>query len=678
MANQSFSSTGGAAPTPGATVAFKTLATTGQSDIVADSATDILTLSAMGNFEVHHHASTDTVILSGGTGAGGGGSGDITGVTITTDTGGGSKAEDTAGSADFSIVGGTGAGVTNSGTTITIASEDSEIDHDALSNFVANEHIDWTASSAGTVHATNYTDTDTTYTAGNGITLNTAEFDIDAAQTTITSIYATDLILGEDSETAIDFGTVNEIRFNASNQVQMKLADGVFQPISDSDVDLGTTSVRWKDAYVDSITVSDTVSASGSTGGSVYGSSVHWTYVAENSGSPINFDTKDIYTTISSDVNYGDVIVMLHFEDTNGATSTTDDSFNMKAITFTGTSQISTVQKKFGSSSLLLDGNSDYLSIADASDLDLGTSDFTIECWFYYDDASSGTYATIFDRGNGNSSGTGPFWMAVKEDSGTYALVGTCASDGGAGNDVFEHYDAADITNNTWTHIAFARDGSDFYTYINGTATPLSGATASAVTDNNYPILIGARGQSGTGSYWGGYIDEFRMTVGTCRYPAGTPFTPSTTAFSGENRYQQTVVTGISGSAVPSDAEANEFSFKTISTTGQSDIVADTSTDTLTVSAMGDFEVHHHAASDTLILSGGPGAPNEFSFKTISTTGQTDIVADTSTDTLNVSAMGGFEVHHHATTDTLILSGGPAGSSQRTDFEIMMAAEVFR
>lgn len=33
------------------------------------------------------------------------------------------------------------------------------IDHDSLANFVANEHIDWTGASAGTIHATNYTNT---------------------------------------------------------------------------------------------------------------------------------------------------------------------------------------------------------------------------------------------------------------------------------------------------------------------------------------------------------------------------------------------------------------------------------------------------------------------------------------------------------------------------------------
>ena len=39
-------------------------------------------------------------------------------------------------------------------------------DHDDLNGFVTNEHIDWTGASAGTIHATNYTNT--TYTVGDG------------------------------------------------------------------------------------------------------------------------------------------------------------------------------------------------------------------------------------------------------------------------------------------------------------------------------------------------------------------------------------------------------------------------------------------------------------------------------------------------------------------------------
>ena len=53
-----------------------------------------------------------------------GGSGDITAVNITTDSGAGSKASDTSGDADFSLLGGDGVSVTNSGATITVALAD--------------------------------------------------------------------------------------------------------------------------------------------------------------------------------------------------------------------------------------------------------------------------------------------------------------------------------------------------------------------------------------------------------------------------------------------------------------------------------------------------------------------------------------------------------------------------
>jgi len=80
-----------------------------------------------------------------------------------------------------------------------------------------------------------------------------------AAQTAITSVLATDLKLGEDDQTKIDFETADEIHFYAANAEQVFVSDGVFGPQTDSDVDLGTTSTRFKDAFVDSITVTDDV-----------------------------------------------------------------------------------------------------------------------------------------------------------------------------------------------------------------------------------------------------------------------------------------------------------------------------------------------------------------------------------------------------------------------------------
>ena len=83
---------------------------------------------------------------------------------------------------------------------------------------------------------------------------NTIDIAVNAAQTTITSILATDIKIGEDDQTKIDFETEDEIHFYAANAEQVYISDGVFGPQTDSDVDLGTTGVRWKNAFIDTVT----------------------------------------------------------------------------------------------------------------------------------------------------------------------------------------------------------------------------------------------------------------------------------------------------------------------------------------------------------------------------------------------------------------------------------------
>ena len=89
------------------------------------------------------------------------------------------------------------------------------------------------------------------------------DFAINAAQTGITSILATDLKIGEDDQTKIDFEEPDEIHFYAANAEQVFVSDGVFGPQTDSDVDLGTTGVRWKNAFIDSITTTGDVTVGG-------------------------------------------------------------------------------------------------------------------------------------------------------------------------------------------------------------------------------------------------------------------------------------------------------------------------------------------------------------------------------------------------------------------------------
>ncbi len=69
---------------------------------------------------------------------------------------------------------------------------------------------------------------DTTYTAGDGLTLTGTDIDLDAALTTVTSIYNTGLKVGRDSGGDwIDFGTDNQIDFYVDNTNDMRLeSDG--------------------------------------------------------------------------------------------------------------------------------------------------------------------------------------------------------------------------------------------------------------------------------------------------------------------------------------------------------------------------------------------------------------------------------------------------------------------
>ena len=122
----------------------------------------------------------------------------------------------------------------------------------ALAEFISDTTGAMVGSNTETGIAVTYQDAD-----------NTIDFAINAAQTTITSLLATDIKIGEDDQTKIDFETADEIHFYAANVEQVYLADNIFGPQSDSDVDLGSTGVRWKDAFIDTITTTGDVTVGG-------------------------------------------------------------------------------------------------------------------------------------------------------------------------------------------------------------------------------------------------------------------------------------------------------------------------------------------------------------------------------------------------------------------------------
>ena len=93
----------------------------------------------------------------------------------------------------------------------------------------------------------------TALSAGTGVTLSTNTLNVDAAQTGITSLLATDIKIGEDAQTIIDFETANEIHFDADNAERVKIDATGLNVVSGS---LETATIDYTDGDL-AMTIAD-------------------------------------------------------------------------------------------------------------------------------------------------------------------------------------------------------------------------------------------------------------------------------------------------------------------------------------------------------------------------------------------------------------------------------------
>ena len=73
--------------------------------------------------------------------------------------------------------------------------------------------------------------------------------------------------------------------------------------------------------------------------------------------------------------------LLLNFNGSDAATSTTDASPSSHTISFEGNAQLDTAAKQFGTASLLLDGTNDAVNIAASNDFDFSDDNYTLECF---------------------------------------------------------------------------------------------------------------------------------------------------------------------------------------------------------------------------------------------------------------------------------------------------------
>ena len=96
--------------------------------------------------------------------------------------------------------------------------------------------------------------------------------------------------------------------------------------------------------------------------------------------------------------------------------------------------------------------------------------------------------------------------------------------------------------------------------------------------------------------------------------------------------------------------------FKTISVSGQSNVVADSATDTLTLVAGSNMTITTNAGGDTITFASSGGGGTQNVFNTFAVSGQTSVVADSTTDTLTLAAGSGIGITTNAGTDTITIA----------------------
>jgi cytoskeletal protein CcmA (bactofilin family) len=197
---------------------------------------------------------------------------------------------------------------------------------------------------------------------------NTLDFVLGSSQTTITSLTNTSLVVGRDADNDIDFSTDNTILFRAEGADQIKLVNGAIVPVTDNDIDLGTSSLEFKDAYFDGTVTADAFAGplTGNVTGNASGTAATVTEAAQS-----NITSLGTLTTLTVDNIIVNGTTIGHTDDTDLITladgiATVAGEISVTTLDIGGTNVTSTAAELN-----IIDGNTSATSttLADADRL---------------------------------------------------------------------------------------------------------------------------------------------------------------------------------------------------------------------------------------------------------------------------------------------------------------------
>jgi hypothetical protein len=201
-----------------------------------------------------------------------------------------------------------------------------------------------------------------------------------------------------------------------------------------------------------------------------------------------------------------DVVALLRFNGTDGATTTVDDSPLAHTVTLNSGAQLDDAIVFYGTTSLLVDGVNDYASIPDHADFHI-TGQFTLST-FIYPTALSGTdtiiaqYMTTGDQRGfllGIIGGKIRFW---------YSTAGTVAT-------LTQDFEGGSISVNTRYHVAVTRDISNILRiFVNG--KQVASKTEASAFHNSTAVLSCGAHNNGASNHFKGNIDSVLFVNGSC------------------------------------------------------------------------------------------------------------------------------------------------------------------
>jgi hypothetical protein len=208
---------------------------------------------------------------------------------------------------------------------------------------------------------------------------------------------------------------------------------------------------------------------------------------------------------------------LFHFDEIDGST-TINEASSGKTVTVNGNAKVSQV-----AGSLLLDGDSDYISLADSDDWYFGTGDFTIDCWVRFNSLPAESQIIIMQEEDSNNR-----WYIYRTSTNTLRVV---FKSGGVQK--AEYYTGIlSLSTGVWYHIAVVRNGTSILIFLDGISQTLTEATAISTNDVgniNGLLYIGRYGLT-SNYYFNGWIDELRISKGIARWTSN--FTPPTSIYS--------------------------------------------------------------------------------------------------------------------------------------------------